>query len=88
MKLSSEADVQKFKDTVRKCKGIVYIIDPQTGTVFNLMSLFAEYLAIGNLLSDKGDDLEIFCTKGEDEQLFYDLFRNLDEPFEWKWPKS
>ena len=44
------------------------------GDKYNLKSLLTQYVAIGALLGDKGDELELFCDKKEDEALFLKFF--------------
>lgn len=44
------------------------------GDVFNLKSRLSQYVAIGALLGDEGDYLELFCDEREDEAHFFKFF--------------
>ena len=73
MKFVRISEVNDFVDTVDQCKGHVWLESPD-GDKFNLKSLFSRYIAIGQLISEHGDELELFCQLPEDEQLFYKFF--------------
>ena len=69
--------IDDFLDAVQKCKGNVYLKSTE-GDVFNLKSRLSQYVAIGALLDDEGDYLELFCDEHEDEGYFYKFF--VDHP--------
>ena len=73
MKFKNINQIDDFMSAVDKCTGGVCLksID---GDVFNLKSRLSQYVAIGALLGDKGDYLELFCDKTEDERHFYQFF--------------
>lgn len=73
MNFQNIEQIDDFLDAVQKCTGNVYLksID---GDVFNLKSRLSQYVAIGALLDDQGDCLELFCDKTEDERHFYEFF--------------
>jgi hypothetical protein len=73
MKFVRISDFNDFIDTVDECKGQVWL-ESRYGDKFNLKSLFSRRLAMGELLSERGDELELFCQFIEDEQLFYKYF--------------
>ena len=63
MRLRSEADVQEFLDAVSQCGGDVYLKSPE-GDIFNLKSSMSRYIAIGRLIEEQGDTLELFAPTG------------------------
>ena len=65
--------IDAFLEAVQKCKGDVYLKSTE-GDVYNLKSRLSQYVAIGALLDDEGDCLELFCDKTEDEGYFYKFF--------------
>ena len=62
MRLRSEADVQQFLDAVNQCGGDVYLKSPE-GDIFNLKSSMSRYIAIGRLIEEQGDTLELFADR-------------------------
>lgn len=69
MKLRSDADIQAFLDVVKKCEGRVFLVSPE-GDQYNLKStLTTIYLAMGKLLEEQGDKLELFAEDKADENL-------------------
>ena len=46
---------------------------------FNLNSIFSQYVALGAMLSENGDELELFCSLPEDEVYFYKFFHEHPE---------
>ena len=73
MKFVRVSDFNAFIDTIDECKGEVWLESPH-GDKYMLKSLFSRYIAIGQLLSEHGDELELFCQLSEDEQKFYKYF--------------
>ena len=61
-----------------ECTGNVYIHTPQ-GDVFNLKSALSEYIAIGRLLDEHGDELELFADLREDETRLIRFLSELDK---------
>ena len=80
MRLRSEADVQEFLDAVSQCGG-EYLKSPE-GDIFNLKSSMSRYIAIGRLIEEQGDTLELFADRKEDQArlmpLVEDLMKNGD----------
>lgn len=74
MRLTNSKEILEFRFAVAKCKGDVYLRDPE-GNQFNLKSVISQYIALGALLQDKGELLELFCSDAEDEQHFFKFFR-------------
>ncbi len=51
----------------------------RTATFFNLKSALSEYIALGQLLSEQGDNLELFADRREDEARLIEFLANLDK---------
>lgn len=73
MKLTKISQVEDFLAAVNEAKDNVWLTSVY-GDKYNLKSLLTQYVAIGALLGDKGDELELFCDKKEDEALFLKFF--------------
>ena len=69
MKLSNITDVQKFTAAVNACEG----------DVFNLKSSLSQYIAIGRLIEESGDNLELFAQTREDEAILLKMIGQLGE---------
>ena len=78
MKLSNITDVQKFTAAVNACQGDVYLKSVE-GDVFNLKSSLSQYIAIGRLLEESGDSLELFAQSREDEALLLEMLSQLSK---------
>ena len=76
MKLTNVKDVETFIRTVNACKNDVYLKSLE-GDVFNLKSSLSQYIAIGRLLEESGDSLELFAESREDEALLLQLLHEL-----------
>ena len=78
MKLKNIKEVEAFRSAVKECTGDVYLksID---GDVFNLKSALSEYIALGRLLSEQGDSLELFASTREDEARLLNFVEELYE---------
>ena len=66
MKLRNIHEVEEFRKVVRECQKDVYLKSPE-GDIFNLKSSLSEYIALGALLKQNGDNLELFASCQEDE---------------------
>ncbi|OUN25076.1 hypothetical protein [Pseudoflavonifractor sp. An85] len=78
MKLNNVKDVEKFIQVVNDCKSDVYLKSLE-GDVFNLKSSMSRYVAIGRLIEESGDSLELFASTKEDEALLINFLFQLDE---------
>ena len=78
MKLSNITDVQKFTAAVNACQGDVYLKSVE-GDVFNLKSSLSQYIAIGRLIEDAGENLELFAQTREDEALLLNMLNQLSK---------
>ena len=77
MKLKNIKEVEEFRKVIHACSSDVYL-KSQQGDVFNLKSALSEYIALGQLLSEQGDNLELFADKREDEALLVQFLAQLD----------
>lgn len=75
MKLKNISEINDFIEAANQCSGNVYLLSPD-GDRFNLKSAFSQYVALGALLGDKGDYLELFCDNRADEAHFIRFFNN------------
>lgn len=73
MKITNIKEVDGFLAALNKCKGYVWL-ETASGDRLNLKSRFARYIALGELLQDYNESLELFCAMREDEQYFYEYF--------------
>ena len=78
MKLKNIHEVEDFRKVIHQCKNNVYL-KSQEGDVFNLKSAMSEYIALGRLLSEQGDSLELFADSREDEALLLKFLADLDK---------
>ena len=76
MRLRSEADIQAFMDAVNACQGEVYLKSPEVD-IFNLKSSMSRYIAIGRLIEEQGDTLELFANRQEDQARLMPLVEDL-----------
>ena len=73
MKLTKISQVEDFLAAVNAAESNVWLTSIY-GDKYNLKSLLTQYVAIGALLGDKGDELELFCDSKADEALFLKFF--------------
>ncbi len=78
MKLKNIEEVEQFRKAVKECTGDVYLKSVD-GDVFNLKSALSEYIALGRLLSEQGDSLELFASTREDEAKLLNFVEELYE---------
>lgn len=78
MKLQNIHEVEDFRKVIHECKNNVYL-KSQEGDVFNLKSAMSEYVALGRLLSEQGDSLELFADSREDEARLLKFLAELDK---------
>ena len=75
MNFQNIKQVNDFLATVEQCEGAVYL-KSEDGDVFNLKSRFSQYIAIGEILSTKSDELKLVCDLQEDRDKFFEFFKN------------
>ena len=78
MKLTNVKDVQKFIETVNSCEHDVYLKSLE-GDVFNLKSSLSQYIAVGRLLEESGDTLELFAQTREDEARLLNMLNEMGQ---------
>lgn len=78
MVMTNINQVHSFLSTVGKCKGDVWL-ESQEGDRYNLKSALSQYIAMGALLSNHGNELELFCGDKNDEKLFFEFFQQNPE---------
>ena len=78
MKLSNIKDVQTFIAAVNACENDVYLKSVE-GDVFNLKSSLSQYIAIGRLIEESGDSLELFAQTREDEAKLLTMISELNQ---------
>ena len=78
MKLKNIKEVEAFRKVIHECEGDVYLKSPE-GDVFNLKSAMSEYIALGQLLSEQGDNLELFADRREDEAVLLNFLNEVDQ---------
>lgn len=74
MKFTKANEVNDFLKAASECEGEVWIESPQ-GDRFVLKSMFSCYVAMSALLTEHGEDLELFCQLPEDRAKFFKFFR-------------
>lgn len=75
MKLTKINHVEDFLAAVNKCKSGVYLTSSD-GDKYNLKSALSQYVAIGALLGEHGDELELWCDSKDDEGFLLEFLRD------------
>ena len=78
MKLKNIKEVEAFRKVIHECEGDVYLKSPE-GDVLNLKSSLSEYIALGRLLGEAGDSLELFASRREDEARLIAFLNEVDQ---------
>ena len=73
MRLRNIAEIEAFREAINEAKNDVWLESPN-GDRYNLKSELSQYLALGTLLSEKGEMLDLYCSRREDEHLFMRFF--------------
>ena len=73
MKLCKEIEITDFLNAIKEAKGEVWL-ESKYGDRYNLKSTLSRYVAIGALLTDHNEELELFCECKSDEGLFFKFF--------------
>ena len=81
MKIGHLKQLNHFLAAVNQSQGVLWL-ESAEGDRYNLKSTFCQYLALGKLLEEHSDELELVCSCKEDEALFYPLLAR--EPSEGK----
>ena len=75
--LNKIGDVNKFWESIDKCKGSVILLKNDGSEMLNLKSTLSRYIAVGELLKEHGDEYELFCGRKEDELIMLNFFSYL-----------
>ena len=78
MRLTKAIQVEDFLKAAHKAKDNVYLRSIY-GDCYNLKSALSAYVAMGALLGEHGDELELFCDSREDEGFFVRFFKDHPE---------
>lgn len=78
MKIKNITQVHDFLSAVDKCTGPIWLQSDE-GDRYNLKSELSQYIAIGALLKEKGDWLELFCDNKDDEAFIFEFLNNHPE---------
>ena len=73
MRLHNIGEVNDFLETVDRCEGDVWL-ESAEGDKLSLKSSLSRYIVIADLIRDKGEMLELYCSLPEDEAKFMYLF--------------
>ena len=77
MLLKNIKDVDMLVSAVSRCSGDVILRSLDGSEEFNLKSKLSQYIAIGRLCAEHGDEYEIFCMNKNDEGYMLNFFANL-----------
>ena len=77
MLLKNIKDVNLFINSLDKCSGTVILRSIDGSEEFNLRSKLSQYIAIGRLCAEHGDEYEIFCCDKSDEGYMLNFFHEL-----------
>ena len=77
--LQDKRDVENFKAAIKACKKDVYVKHNTRKEEYNVKSLFGRHFALAKLMSNHGDEYEIFCNDAKDEGIMMDFFHKLKE---------
>ena len=78
MKLTKTTEIDAFREAINACQGDVWL-ESIYGDKYNLKSVFSRCIALDALLSQHGDELELYCALREDESNFFKFFREYPE---------
>ena len=73
MKIKKEIELADFLKAIAQAHGAVWLTSIE-GDQYNLKSTLSRYVALGALISERSNDLELFCQLPEDEPLFLQFF--------------
>ena len=78
MRLTKAIEVEDFLKATENAKDNVYLRSIY-GDCYNLKSVLSRYVALGALLGEHGDELELFCDSKSDEKYFFRFFKEHPE---------
>lgn len=77
MLLKNAKDVKALIAAVKKCRGDVVLRSVDGSEEFNLKSTLSQYIAIGRLCEEHGEEYEVFCMNKDDEPYMIQFFHTL-----------
>lgn len=77
MLLKNIKEIHTLISAVEKCSGDVLLRSTDGREEFNLKSTLSQYIAIGKLCDEHGEDYEIFCTNHNDEAYMLSFFHEI-----------
>lgn len=82
MLLKSVRDIEAFTAALDRCRGDVYLHSCDGTEELNLKSKLSQYIAIGELCKERGDEWEIYCMNKADENYLLAFFYDMAHPDE------
>lgn len=79
MLLKNIRDVNLLISAIDKCSGDVLLRSIDGAEEFNLKSKLSQYIAIGKLCEERGDEYEIFCMNKNDEGYMLQFFHEINK---------
>jgi hypothetical protein len=76
MKITNKREVEAFQKAIDECKGKVWLVAPD-GRRYDLKSDIERYLGIASLISDNGEEMELFTSDYNDEMIMMNLYGEL-----------
>lgn len=74
----NQQQVEDFIQVIKECEGSVWL-ESIYGDRFNLKSVLSRYVAIGKLITEEGEYLELFASSTEDEIKLMKFLSSLKE---------
>ena len=72
--LKNIKDLEAFRAAINNCKGEVWLRKNDGTEEFNLKSTLSQYIALGRLADEHGEDYEVFCQLSSDESNLLKYF--------------
>ena len=73
MRLKNNIEIRDLLKTIDLCQGNVWL-ESKEGDRINLKSELSKYVALGQLIKNNSNDLELFCSYREDTALLLKFF--------------
>lgn len=77
MKLATIQEIEAFKDVLNEAEGSVWTED-MSGHRYDLKNAMEQYIAIGEMLKDPDNDLELFASDKNTERQLLGFFNRFD----------
>lgn len=76
MRIRSIQDIEALKEAVSQCSRAVWL-ESVNGDKYDLKSEFSQYIAIGALIQDTDEQLELFAADPRDQMIMMELAHKL-----------